>query len=279
MDPNAQAPGINAPSQGTPPVPSQTGINTPTPAQGTAPQVTTSSNPAPASGTGGTTQAPNPSPNPVTLGTTGGPTASTAGQSLFIPPKPIMGGIEQVGPTEIIAWTGGGPPNATWTGLDPTAPTHPVTPNQYRSRYVSTSQKGHNYRQTGISTKFSRSSDLTAFEHAVWYHLIDAGMDPVAYVPDPVDPTKMVNCVKEHGRFTVESISKQIKLQLSKYDTYDQQNDREARQFLLDSLDSDLAREVRDVSEPGEAFPITFLRLIKIIRSTSCTTLNVDAVK
>jgi hypothetical protein len=98
---------------------------------------------------------------------------------------------------------------------------------------------------------------------------MDAGMDPVAYVPDPVDPTKMVNCVKEHGRFTVESISKQIKLQLSKYDTYDQQNDREARQFLLDILDSNLAREVRDVSEPGKAFPITFLRLIKTIRSTS----------
>ena len=94
-------------------------------------------------------------------------------------------------------------------------------------------------------------------------------MDTIAYVPDPVDPQTMVNSVKGHSRFTVDSCSTMMTTQLSRYDHYDEMNNREARNFLVESLTNDLARELREVSEDNDSFPVTFLRLIQLIRSTS----------
>jgi hypothetical protein len=98
---------------------------------------------------------------------------------------------------------------------------------------ITASQKGHNHRQTGLSPKFNRAGDLATFEHQVWQHLIDTGMDTIAYVPDPGIPTTMVNCVKGHGRYTVDSVRKMIEPQLLRYDSLDLANDREAKTFLL----------------------------------------------
>jgi hypothetical protein len=181
-----------------------------------------------------------------------------------------MGGIVQVGEKEHSPWTGG-LPKADWTGLDPSAITSsPVTPNQYRPTLISTSQKGHTYRQTGMATKFSSTSDILTFEHKIWKHLVDTGMDTIAYVPDPQAPTVMINCVKGHGRFELDTIRTMIANQLMKYDAFDFMNDREATDFLLDSLlETELAREIRDVMNEDDPFPVTYLRVIQTIRSAS----------
>ncbi|MHA7927707.1 MAG: hypothetical protein ACX936_21115, partial [Marinobacter sp.] len=196
--------------------------------------------------------------------------SSTAtGTTPWQPPKPINGGVVQVRTDEYVAWTGG-KPTYLWTGLDPTAPQQPVSPNQYRSVHVSTSQKSHTFREKGsLETKFSKTSDLSAFEHEVWQHLVDTGMDTIAYVADPIKNRTMSNCVKEHSRFTVESVERQIANQLIDYDEYDKANDREATNFLLNHLEADLAKDIRDLMEPNEPFPVVFLRVIETVRSTS----------
>ena len=131
----------------------------------------------------------------------------TPGTTTWMPDTPIMGGIIQVGKEEHSPWTGG-LPKADWSGLDSIAPTAPVTPNQLRPATITASQAGHNFRQRGLATKFKRSGgDLATFEYQVWNHLCDTGLDTIAYVPDPVVPTKMVNVVKEHDRFSIESVS------------------------------------------------------------------------
>jgi hypothetical protein len=173
-----------------------------------------------------------------------------------------------VGKDEEAAWTGG-LPKSDWSNLDATALNEPVTPNQYRSSSIATSQKGHNYRRTGLKDKFARSGDLVTFQHHVWSHLVDTGMDSIAYVPDPVDPNIMVNIVKDHGRFTLESVSRLIKPQLLKYDSYDKANDAEASEFLVDSLEADLAKELREIKEPDGPFPKVWIRFIRTIRSIS----------
>ena len=186
----------------------------------------------------------------------------------WLPTKPIMGGIHQVSKDEHTPWTGG-LPKSDWTGLSETAGRTPVSPNQYRSMVISTAQKGHIHRQTGLAVKFTRAGDLSTFEHLVWTHMVDTGMDTIAYVPDPVDKTTMLNCVKFHGRFSVESIRTMVATQVLSYDDFDKANNREAQQFLLASLDPELARELRDVMDESEPFPVTLLRLIHMIRSAS----------
>jgi hypothetical protein len=195
----------------------------------------------------------NPTPSPTTP---------------WMPVKPTMGNIQQVGANEYSAWTGG-KPLASWSGLDSSAKQVPVTPNQFRPVNISTAQKGHIYRQKGPDTKFKRTGNLPTLEHSVWTHFVDTGMDTIAYAPDPVDNTKMVNTVKEHGRFSAESIKRLIALQTAKYDTYDWTNDREATAYVLDVLEVELAKDLRDLIDPEDPFPLVWLRLMKMIRSTS----------
>jgi hypothetical protein len=180
-----------------------------------------------------------------------------------------MGGIVQVSDKEHSPWTGGLPQSDWNRGLDITALQVPVTPNQYRPLLISTAQKGHTHRQTGLSVKFTSTSDLLTFEHKVWEHLVDNGMDTIAYVPDPQAPSVMINCVKGRGRFDLDTVTAMIRKQLPFYDAFDKMNDREATHFLLDSLDSALAREMRDVMDDSEPFPVAYIRVIQAIRSAS----------
>jgi hypothetical protein len=188
--------------------------------------------------------------------------------SPFLPPTPVMGGVSKVNAIEQVAWTGG-KPLADWSGLDPKSPTSPVSPNQYRSASVSTSQKSHYYRTTGLDDKFKEKDDLPLFEHKVWKHLCNHGMDSISYVPDPQDKTIMLSCVENHSRFTVESISMLIQDQLLKYDAYDHSNNAAAIDFLLESLSPDLAKDIRRAKNDDDSFPVVFMHFIKIIRSSS----------
>jgi hypothetical protein len=70
----------------------------------------------------------------------------------------------------------GGKPKYDWSGLDINAATTFESPNQLRSTYASSAQKGYNYRKTGLEIKFGRDDDLTSFQDAVMDHLTDTGM-------------------------------------------------------------------------------------------------------
>ena len=183
--------------------------------------------------------APSPDPSVAPLGTpvaltTGGTTPSVP---TFMPPKPTMGGIIQMTEKDFVPWTGGRP-LVDWTGLDPTSRTTPKSPNQQRPVSSSAAQKGHIYRQTGITTKkLSRADlDLPHFEEKVWRHFCDTGLDTIAYVPNPIGSTEMINVIQEHDRFSVESVIKLVQAQVKKYDDYDIQSDDEATEFLKESF-------------------------------------------
>jgi hypothetical protein len=143
------------------------------------------------------------------------------------------------------------------------------SPNQQRPVSSSAAHKGHIYRQTGItSKKLSRADlDLPHFEEKVWRHFCDTGLDTIAYVPNPIGSTEMINVIQEHDRFSVESVIKLVEAQVKKYDDYDIQSDNEATEFLKESLDFELAKELRDVQRPDDVFPVTFMRLIHLIHS------------
>ena len=82
-----------------------------------------------------------------------GTTTGVTGMTYVAPPvhkpdTPIMGEVVQTGTNDYAAWMGGSP-NSACDRLNARAPTEPTTPNQYRSLYASSAQKGYNYRRTG----------------------------------------------------------------------------------------------------------------------------------
>jgi len=55
----------------------------------------------------------------------------------------------------------------------------------------------------------------------------------------------------------------------NKYDTFDLENSVPATEFLLASLNPELQRRIKRISEPGDIFPIVWLRLIDLLVSIS----------
>ena len=184
------------------------------------------------------------------------------------PEKPIMGDIVSLSRDDWSAWTGGKPAPG-WVGLDPSAARDLTSPNQLRPVHAAASQKGYNFRRTGMSTLFTQASSLIDFQNAVWDHLTDCGMDTIAYLPDPENAMTMSNVVKSHSRYTVATAKALSSQQLLLYDKYDKTNDLAATKFLLSSLDPALMSKIKEKMEDDDSFHVVWLQLIKTIQSTS----------
>jgi hypothetical protein len=185
-----------------------------------------------------------------------------------MPPTPTMGGLLQTTKDEWSAWTGG-KPKADWTGLDPSAARVYQSPNQLRSLYVKTSQDSYNHRTTGLEDKFSDKDNLTQFADSILEKLEDCGMDTIAYLPAPDDPTQMISVVSNHSRFTLEWATNASEPLQTQFDDYDKANDKSAKVFLLDSLSKDLKEHLKLSLEPTFPFVVVWMRLVRLVTSTS----------
>ena len=159
------------------------------------------------------------------------------------------------------AWTGG-KPAPCWVGLDPSAPDDITSPNQLRPVHASASQNGYNFRRTGMTTLFTQASSLVDFQNAEWDHLVDCGMDTIAYLPDPESPAVMTNVVSSHSRYTVATAKTLSSHQVLLYDKYDKMNDLAATKFLLSSLDPALMSKIKEKIEDNDLFHVVWLQLI-----------------
>jgi hypothetical protein len=190
-------------------------------------------------------------------------------EEVIKPLKPIMGDIIALSKDSWSAWTRG-KPKADWTGLNPSVPVETTSPNQLRPVYVSAAQKGYNHRRTGMLTLFKPTNNLVSFQNTVWNHLVDtAGMDSIAFVPDPTNNAKMTNVVKSHARYTVQSAQQLIEKQLENYDKYDKTTDKAARTYLLASLTPLLSNKIVKELDDSNPFPIVWLQFLKAFQSTS----------
>jgi hypothetical protein len=175
-----------------------------------------------------------------------------------------MGGLEQVSSREFVAYTGG-KPNSTWTGLDPLVPKSRQNSGQFRYISGASSITAEDLRRHGLSTKFSKGSDLVAFTREVKKKLETYGMDTIAYVPSTVTKSHMVHIVDSHAIFgSVEVLVSQMKLQRKRYDNYDRANDNDARHFLKNSLDAEFLRTIETLQDSAnDTFPVLFLRVME----------------
>ena len=180
-----------------------------------------------------------------------------------------MGGLVQTSSTDWCAWTGG-QPLADWSGLDPSAPTLPKDAYQYRPLSPGSAQKSTKYREMGLEEKFARDGHLLDFIQKVAKYLQRSGMDTISYLPDPSDTSQTVSVVTDHTKFELKGASATAKaLRLASYDTYDVNNDESATNWLLDSLNPDLRKDIEDRMTPEDGFIAHWLQLIHFIQSTS----------
>ena len=71
-------------------------------------------------------------------------------------------------------------------------------------------------------------------------------MDSITYLPSPVDSEEieMITVISNHSKFTL-SKAKELKAKQSpKYDQYDHANIRDAREYLLTSVDESLETQL-----------------------------------
>jgi hypothetical protein len=183
------------------------------------------------------------------------------------PVTPTMGGLSQLTKNESSLWTGG-KPKPDWSGLEGNPQSY-TSPNQLRPVSVTASQKGYNHRKAGMATKFKRGDDVYDFQKKVWEHFTDNGLDTVAHLQDPGNPSRMMNVVKEHPRFTLATAKELSNEQVKLYDTYDIANDACARMFLLDSISTDLSKHIDERLDENPTFAAVWLQFIKTIQSTS----------
>ena len=185
----------------------------------------------------------------------------------YRPTKPKFGDVSEIGKESWVAWTGG-KPKADWSELDNPNPSV-VSPNQYRPSSIGSQSKSQYYRVRGLETKFTRGSDLQTFEKKIMKHLISYGLDTITYLVDPTDSTQVVSVISEHARFNVKVGVKLGNDALVNYDSYDLENIRDAKEFLLNSVDDELETQLYENCKDDDSFIAYWLNLTHIVRSVS----------
>ena len=141
---------------------------------------------------------------------------------------------------------------------------------QYHPTSITSKAKSRTYRIAGLTNKFTRTSDLQTFQKRVKKHLVDHGMDTITYVTSPTDAKQVVSIIDHHGLFTLDEGCKAGNdLKTNHFDLYCLDNDNNAKDFLIASVDADIEEQLLDDCDEEDSFVAMWLNLIHIVRSVS----------
>ncbi|CAJ1959927.1 unnamed protein product [Cylindrotheca closterium] len=186
--------------------------------------------------------------------------------STFQLQPPIMGYTMEINSSgDKMAVVGTGKPLKDWSALDTSAPLA-FSPNQQRPIYGD--GKYRHLRTQGLPVKFVRKGNLKEFKRQIQEFIEENGFFAITHVPDPVSG-EMLCIVNGHPRFTVQSVTKQVEQQVKCYDKYDKANDAEAKIFLGNSLDPELAAKLYLKVKTTDPFPVMFQKFIQMLHTTS----------
>ena len=206
--------------------------------------------------------------------------------NLPTPVGPIMGECFETPVPGSGTWNArvGGKPKSDWSGLDTSVRGATGTVGKrsalcYRPLILTNDQKGQISRSKGLSAIFKQGDSIRDFQNNVWDHLKKHGMDTIAYLQDPQDPTQVLSVVVDHAKFRADATKFQQLANLfrDKFDEFDAANDAAACDFILDSIDQELKKTMRFKSNEDDSFAAYWLKLMKQIISSS--TDRYDAIK
>ena len=169
----------------------------------------------------------------------------------------------------------GGKPKADWSDIeDPSS--RLITDQNTRPLDPSLGQKSSSYRTRGLSNKYTTKVCLSDFQKEVWKHLRNHGLDTIAYLQNPHDTLEVFLVVTHHSKFSsdinrAEKLSKVFHLQ---FDDWDKKHDHEAKEFLLNSIHSDIKSKFDPFTKENDTFAITWLRFIKYLVTVTAKTFD-----
>ncbi len=159
-------------------------------------------------------------------------------------------------------------PNPKFDGLKNPTPLD-TEPTQYRQTGVAHAAKSQHYRIDVKGTKFSKDSDLLAFQKDVMDHLTNYGLDTITYLADPQDKESMVSIVTDHAKYNPREVNALEASQKELYDKYDNANIRDARKYLMNSLSPDLKKQMNETCQPDDTFIAYWMNLMILVRPVS----------
>ena len=216
---------------------------------------------------------PIPFPRPPTSNST--PSTNTTPTTTPVPvvQAPRLGGVVCLDGTTPTPWLGG-QPHHSWWRLDSSSTTH-QSPTQLRPLGPSSSIKGAASRVKGLETPFSANNKKHSFHyfcHKVWEHMVKHGLDTVAYLPHPSKPLTTFSVVKVTSQHTVDTARLEMEKIKMKWDSYSQASNREAVEFLMNSLDPRTEQMILDnKQEEDDTFVVLWKVLQRGIMSISIT--------
>jgi hypothetical protein len=156
-----------------------------------------------------------------------------------------------------------------WSALeDPNPPD--IEPTQYRPTNVSRTAKQQHYRISGLITKFTKDSNLLTFQRDVADHLNNYGLDTITYLPNPQDASSMISILTDHAKFDHTKVASMEEPQASKYDKYDKGNIRDAKKFLMNSLDPELKKQMHESCKDTDSFIEYWMSLMRTAGTNPC---------
>ena len=175
-----------------------------------------------------------------------------------------MGNIIPSPSEGLMAWTGG-EPLPDWFGLkDPN-----LTPEHSTQYRPFSGQKGQMYCHRGLESTFQKGKDLYTFQKDTWLQLKMHGMDAITHLLDPGDPTRMLDVINNHARFSL-TLAKESHANLHQhFDKYDKVNNQDAVQFLLNSISEDMRNTLLHKINNDTGFVIIWLMVIQQIQINS----------
>ena len=194
-------------------------------------------------------------------------TPGTASGTVAPPMAPRMGDCCQVSAKKFEIWVGG-KPQADWSGLDSSA--NYEYPGQHRPIYAHHASKAKTARLEAPepNPKFKKGSDIGQFAKDFLKLLEQRGLDTVTYLPDPLDPTKMLSVITDYPRFDQEIVASQSKLIVNKWDQMDRHNDEEVTELLFKVLHPDLAADLKKKTD-GKKCVVVWMKMIQKTQDVS----------
>ena len=212
----------------------------------------------------------------------GTPTPKTTIRYVTAPPNPVKPANPKMG-TAVETYQGsgnyylsfGGIPKSDWSGIA-VKNADMVSDLCFRSLDPGHNQKSVQYRTRPLKTKLSGKKNLKEFQEEVWKHLTKYGLDTLAYLPDPMDGSKVLNVIEHHAKFTgdTEKAFEMAQSFMNEFDDWDKKHDNECKTFLIDSLDSELYKGFKPFYKRDRSFASTWLCLIAYLLTINSTTFD-----
>ena len=190
------------------------------------------------------------------------------------PTRPRLGGLTGIHP-----WTGGRP---TDTNFQATTRTVPRSPYCYQLQDPTEAHKALKNKTTIINSdsdtrKFTRDEKeltLEQFAELVSEHMEFHGMDAEFYLPDPQNPTQLVNILHEDSEFSPAYVVTHFRNALAAstplYDDYSTNNMDLAFKAIMAVLDETVKTSIRPLLPREMRFgPILWIYVVREVRTAS----------